>query len=157
MVRHQERAAERADHLYLVPDFEIADVVGGDAPHRVPLMILGHTLHGEGNVVVAGALTIAWAGYRVLPRHMSPATFIDTRRTDPDRLAFEHGERHIAEVEHDMMCLAGKAGFGAVKVAYHRRGGWLLGSVEVGIGMRSRPRRQRRAELRRVEHRLTHH
>ena len=154
MVRHQEAGAERADHVDLVALLQIAHVVARDAAHRVALMVLEHALDRQRQVVVARPLAVARTGDRVLARVVRATGGIDARRHDADRLAFEHRERRRAEVEHDVVRVVVAADLGHAHVAGDRRRDRLLRrlrAVEVGIGVRRRPGRQLRAELRRVE------
>ena len=103
MVGHQEAEPERSGRLDLVANVQIAEVVADDPAHRPALMILEHPLYGERDVVVAGPFAIARACDRILPRVVRPAVGIRARRQDADRLAFEHGKRRRAEIEHDVM------------------------------------------------------
>gem|GEM_PF-6234959 len=78
---------------------------------------------------------------------MGFAPGVDARRDNTDRLAFEHRERHGAEVEHDVMRIVFAPDLGHAHVTHHFRGNMRLrrrGAVKVGIGMRRRPRRQDR-------------
>ena len=62
---------------------------------------------------------------RVLARVVRPAVRVDAGRDDPDRLPFEHRERHRAEVEHDVVGVVVLADFGDAKVAGHGGGDGL--------------------------------
>ena len=121
-------------------------------------MVLQHALDGQRDVVVAGALAVARAGDRVLAGVVGAALVVHAGRDDADRLAFEHRERHGAEVEHDVVRVVVAAGvladLGDAHIADHRGGDGLLGgfrAVEVGVRVRGGPGRQRGAVLRAVE------
>ena len=150
--------AERADHEHLVTHLKVAQVVGTHARHRPALVVDRDALDRDRDVVVAGPLAVARAGHRVLARHVRPAARVRARRHDADGLAFEHRKRHLPEVEHDVVGVAGRVRLGDAPVADHGGGDRALGAVEVGVGVGGRPRRHDRAGGRRdgrdrLEHR----
>jgi len=150
VVGHQEAGTERADHLNLVTDLEVAHVVGTHTAHRFAVVVFEHALDGQRQVVVARALAVAWAGDRVLTRMVRLAAGVRAGRNDADRLAFEHRKRHGAKVQHDVVGVVILAHFGHAQVAGHGGGDGFfsrLGSVEVGVGMGRRPGRDARAVL----------
>jgi len=147
VVGHQEARAERPDHVHRVALREVAQVVRGDAAHRPPLVVLGDALHGERDVVVARALALARARDRVEARMVRSPLRVGAGRQDADRLALEHRERGLPEVEHDVADVGRRAFAGEPVVAADRRDGRPRGRVEVHVGVRGRPRRRRGAAL----------
>ena len=136
MVRHQEADAERADHVDVVADLEVAEIVAGDAANRAALVILEHPLHRQRRVVVSGPLAVAGARDRILPRVMRPPLRVDPRGNDSDRLALQQGERHRAEIEHDMVGVVFLADLRHPDVAGDRRRDRLLRRarpIEIGV------------------------
>ena len=152
VVGHEEAAAERPHHLHLVAHLQVAHIVGGHATHRVAIVVHGHALHGQRQVVVSGAFTVAWAGHRVLARVVRFAQRIGARRDDANRLPFQHRERHAAEVEHHMVGFALKTRLGSIEVADHGGSGRVFGRKQIGVRMRGGPRRHRGSVLGRPKH-----
>ena len=110
-------------------------------------MVLEHAFDGQREVVVAGALAVPWAGDGILARMVGTAFFVHARRDDADRLAFKHGERHGAKIKHDMVRIVVTprrfAHFSHAHIAADRRAdrlGRRFRAVQIGVGMRCRPR-----------------
>ena len=152
MVRHQERRAVRSDDPDLVALLQVAEVVGGDAADRLAVVVLGDALHRERDVVVARPLAFARARDRVEPHMMRPARRVGSRRHDADRLAFEHGKRGAAEIEHDVADVGRRAVGGETVVAADGRDRRTRERVEVDVRVRGRPRRRHVAALARGRH-----
>ncbi len=150
MVRHQEARTERSGNLDPVADLEVAKIVAADAAHRAPLVVLEHPLHRERDVVVAGPLAVARARDGILPGTMRAPRGVQPRRDDPDRLALEHGKRHGAEIEHDMVGIVVPADLRHPHIADDgRRDEFLRRArpVEIGVGVRGGPRRNDGGEV----------
>ena len=110
-------------------------------------MVFEHALDRQRNVVIARAFAVTRAGDRVLPRLVGPAVFVAAGRDDTDGLPLQHRERHRAEVEHDVVGVVLAPDLGHALVADYfsaDEGLRACGAVQVGIGMRRRPGRQRR-------------
>ena len=150
MIRNQEARAKGSDDLHLVTRTQITHVVGADAAHRFALLVGEHTLDRQRQVVVAGALAIAWAGDRVLARMMRPSLGVQARRNDADRLPLQERKRHGAEVQHDVVRVVVLPDLGHANIAGHRGGDEFfcgLGAIQIGVCMRGRPGRHRGAVL----------
>ena len=142
MIRNQEARAKGTDDLHLVTRTQITHVVGANAAHRFALLVCQYTLDRQRQVVVAGALAVAWTGDRVLARMVRSPLSVQTRRKDADRLPFEKGKRHGTEVQHDVVRVVVLPDLGHANIAGHRGGDELLcglGAVQVGVGVRRRP------------------
>ena len=148
MVRHQEAGAERADHLHLVADLQVAQVVAGHAAHRLALVVLEHALDRQRQVVVAGPLAVARAGDRVLARVVRPAA----ARRRPAARCRSTGLRAPGRASRRSRARCGACRSSVptsvtrtlpTTVAVSLRG--CLRAVQVGVGVRGRPGRQRRA------------
>ncbi len=155
MVRHQEARAKWPDHIHLVAHLQVAHIVRRHATHRIALVVFQHALDGQRDIVVAGPLAIARTGERILARMVRAPAGIHAGRHDADGLAFQHRERRGAEVQHDMVRIVVTPDRGDARIADHggrdgASGG--LGAVEVGIGVRRRPRRHGGAVLGAVEY-----
>ena len=82
MIGHQKAAAKWADDLHGVASFQIAQIIRRHALDRLALVVLYHALDRERQVVIAGPLSVAWAGNGILARMMRSPAGIHTRRND---------------------------------------------------------------------------
>ncbi len=136
---------------------EVAQVIGGHAGDGAARVVLGHALHGEREIVVARPLALARTRHRVEAQVVRPAARVAAGRNDADRLAFEHGKRGAAEVEHDVPDVGRRAFARQAEIAGDGRDRRLLDRVEIDVRMRGRPRRRRGAALARGRERRDAH
>ena len=98
----------------LSPTLQVAQVVRADAAHRLALVVLGHALDRQRDVVVAGPLAVARAGDRVLARDDAAGRCASTPGgTMPIDWPSSTGNGMRAEVEHDVVRVVLVAGLGA--------------------------------------------
>src|SRR5262249_30474261 len=102
MIRHQKARAEGADDPHLCSFLKITQVIRRDAGNRIAVVVVGHALYGERDVVVARSLALARTRDRIEANVMWLAIRIGAGRNYADRLTLENGKRNRAEVEHDV-------------------------------------------------------
>src|SRR3990172_6496670 len=102
MVRHQKRRAIRADNSHWIALSQIAKIIRRDATHLSSIVIFGHPLYRERQIIVVRLFTVTRACDRVKSNMMRPVVGIRARRNDADRLSLEHRKRQGAEIENDV-------------------------------------------------------
>ena len=147
MVRHQEAGPERPDDGNGIALHKIAQVVRGDAQHRLPGVIDGDAFDGERDIVVSGTLALARARDRIQADMVRSPLRVGSRRHDADRLPFQDRERGRAEVQHDVPDVAGCSRRGECEVAGYRGHRGVRQRVQVHVRVRGRPRRRDGAPL----------
>ena len=110
-------------------------------------MVVRHALDGQRDVVVTRAFAVARTCDRIETYMVRLAVAVVAGRYDANRLSFQNGKRHGAEIEHDVTNVRRRTVARQPKIAHHSRDRGVRERVQIDVRVRGRPRWRRSAAL----------